>query len=94
MSKNIFALRKQKEMEQIINNQKLSIFKKNEPTKKDLEREKQEQIKNKINEFENLREEKKQKKDKREPIQKELLEEIKDNPKRKIILDYLKKFII
>jgi len=93
MSKNIFAMRQQKQTEQI-NQQKLSIFKKNEPTKKDLEREKQEQIKSKIDEFETIREEKKQKKDKREPIQKELLEEIKDNPKRKIILDYLKKFII
>lgn len=93
MSKNIFAMRQQKQTEQI-NQQKLSIFKKNEPTKKDLEREKQEQIKSKIDEFETIRGEKKQKKDKREPIQKELLEEIKNNPKRKIILEYLKKFII
>ena len=55
---------------------------------------KEQMMKDKIEEFKDYRQEIKIKKDKRPDVQKSILDDMSENPKRKIILEYLKQFII
>jgi hypothetical protein len=96
MSKNIFQLRKEREMmmrQQIVPEihipDRLRTQEKINP-----EKEKAEQIKSKLTDLEQIRKEAKEKKDKRPQEQKQLLEDLGELPKRKFIIQYLKQFIV
>jgi hypothetical protein len=96
MSKNIFQLRKERE-----------IMMRSQPTpeihipdrlkthqKENPEKEKAEAIKNKLTDLEQIRKEAKEKKDKRPETQKQLIDELGELPKRKLIIQYLKQFVV
>jgi hypothetical protein len=96
MSKNIFQLRKEREMmmrQQTVSEihipDRLRTQEKISP-----EKEKAEQIKNKLTDLEQIRKEAKEKKDKRPQEQKQLLDDLGELPKRKLIIQYLKQFIV
>lgn len=96
MSKNIFQLRKEREimmrqqpMQEMHIPDRLKTQEKINP-----EKEKAEAIKNKLSDLENIRKEAKEKKDKRPTEQKQLLDELGELPKRKLIIQYLKQFVV
>jgi hypothetical protein len=97
MSKNIFQLRKEREivMRQQMIAPEIHIPERLRTQEKiNPEKEKAEQIKNKLSDLESIRKEAKEKKDKRPETQKQLIDELGELPKRKLIIQYLKQFVV
>lgn len=94
MSKNIFQIRKEREI-MMKQQQEYHIPNSLKPPQEKInpEKEKMEMIKNKLSDLEQIRNETKNKKDKRPDVQKELINDLGELPKRKIIIQYLKQFI-